>query len=144
MPAVNEVPVEETRRARREGLGIFPAPVFLAEARTIEIECPAGPRPIRIVAPEGEATGAFLHLHGGGWTIGENDLQDPRLSVLARETGLTAMSVGYRLAPESPYPAGTDDCEAAGLWLAQGEGRELSNGGPLAIGGDSAGAHLSA
>ena len=136
--------MEETRRARREGLSVFPAPAFLAEARTIEIEGPAGPLPIRILAPEGEATGAFLHLHGGGWTIGENDLQDPRLSLLARETGLTAMSVGYRLAPENPYPAGPDDCEAAALWLAQGEGRQLSNGGPLAIGGDSAGAHLSA
>src|SRR5258708_36856381 len=106
IPAVNEVPVEETRRARREGRGIFPAPVFLAEARTIEIEGPAGPLPIRILAPEGETTGAFLHLHGGGGTIGEHHLQDPRLRLLARETGLGAIRAAYRFGPGRPFPAG--------------------------------------
>ena len=83
-----------------------------------------------------EPRGAYLHLHGGGWTIGAGDLQDPALWELAQATGLTAVSVDYRLAPEHPYPAGPDDCEDAALWLlAHHEGR-------LTIGGDSAGAHL--
>jgi acetyl esterase/lipase len=142
MPSVHTLPPEETRRARREGRGIFPAPVFLPTARTIEIQGPAGPLPLRVFSPEGETKGAFLHLHGGGWTLGENDMQDPRLMRLAEDTGLTVVSVGYRLAPEDPYPAGPDDCEVAALWLVSEEGRELTNGGPLAIGGDSAGAHL--
>ena len=70
MPSVHTVPPEETRRARREGRGIFPAPVFVPEARTIEVEGPAGPISLRIIAPEAEPTGTFLHLHGGGWTLG--------------------------------------------------------------------------
>jgi acetyl esterase/lipase len=70
-------------------------------------------------------------------------MQDLRLQRLARETGLVVVSVGYRLAPEHPYPAGPDDCEAAALWLVGDEGRrELGLDGPLAIGGDSAGGHL--
>jgi acetyl esterase/lipase len=142
IPSVHTVPPEESRRARREGRGIFPAPVFVDEARTLEITGPAGSLPLRVLAPEGDPKGAFLHLHGGGWTLSENDMQDPRLMRLARETGLTVVSVGYRLAPEHPYPAGPDDCEAAALWLTGSEGRELGGGGPLAIGGDSAGAHL--
>jgi acetyl esterase/lipase len=143
MPSVDTVPPEETRRARREGRGIFPAPVFLPEARTLEIDGPAGSLALRVIAPpEGGPGGAFLHIHGGGWTLGENDMQDPRLLRLARETGLAVVSVGYRLAPEHPYPAGPDDCEAAALWLLSSEGRELAGDGPLAIGGDSAGAHL--
>src|ERR1035437_1346390 len=44
MPSVHTVPPQETRRARREGRGIFPAPVFLPEARTIEIAGPSGNR----------------------------------------------------------------------------------------------------
>jgi acetyl esterase/lipase len=145
VPAVNEVPPEESRRARREGRGIFPAPVFLEEARTVEIDGPAGRLPLRVIDPEGPAAGVFLHLHGGGWTVGENDLQDVRLQRLARETGLTVVSVGYRLAPEHPYPAGPDDCEAAALWLLGPEASAvLGAEGPLAIGGDSAGAHLAA
>jgi acetyl esterase len=144
IPAVNTLPPEETRRARREGKGIFPAPIFLPEARTLEIEGPAGPLNLRIIATADEATGAFLHLHGGGWTLGENDMQDLRLQRLSRETGLTVVSVGYRLAPENPYPAAPDDCETAALWLAREGRRELALSGPLAIGGDSAGGHLAA
>lgn len=145
MPSVHTLPVEETRRARREGRSIYPAPVFLPEAETIEIEGPAGPVSLRVIAADGDPAGAFLHLHGGGWTLGESDMQDLRLRRLADETGLTVVSVGYRLAPEHPYPAGPDDCEAAALWLlGSAGGQALGHGGILGIGGDSAGGHLAA
>jgi acetyl esterase/lipase len=146
VPAVNTVPVQESRRARREGTSIFPAPVFVPEARWIEIDGPAGPLPLRVIAPERQPTGVFLHIHGGGWTLSASDLQDLRLQRLARDTGLTVLSVEYRLAPEHPYPAGPDDCEAAALWVLSEEGRAAVGGGngPLAIGGDSAGGHLTA
>src|SRR5450755_3674437 len=145
IPSVDTVPVQESRRMRREGRGIFPAPVFLPHARALEIDGPRGPVPLRIIAPQGEPKGAFLHIHGGGWTLGGNDLQDTRLDRLARETGLTVVSVDYRLAPENPYPAAPDDCEAAALWLLGDEGKAaLGIGGALAIGGVSAGGHLAA
>jgi acetyl esterase len=143
IPPVNTVPPEESRRARREGRGIFPPPVYVPEARIVEIDGPAGPIALRIIAPQHAAAGTFLHLHGGGWTLGESDAQDLRLQRLARETGLTAVSVNYRLAPENPYPAGPDDCEAAALWLLGEEAEAtIGAGAPLAIGGDSAGGHL--
>jgi len=143
MPPVHTLAPEQVRRDRREGRGIFPAPVFLPDARTLEIDGPAERIRLRIIAPDGKPAGVFLHLHGGGWTVGENDMQDPRLARLARSTGLTVVSVGYRLAPEHPYPAGPDDCEAAAVWLLGEEGRgAIGADGPLAIGGDSAGAHL--
>jgi acetyl esterase len=145
MPPVHTVPPEQTRHARREGRGIFPAPVFLPGARTLEIDGPGGSVSLRIIEPEREPAGAFLHIHGGGWTLGENDLQDVRLDRLARETGLTVVSVGYRLAPESPYPAAPDDCVAAAMWLLGEEGKAtVGDASRLAIGGDSAGAHLAA
>ncbi len=143
IPPVDTVPPEESRRARREGRGIFPAPVFLPEARVTWIDGPGGPLSLRVIEPDEESAGVFLHIHGGGWTLGENDMQDVRLKRLARETGLTVVSVGYRLAPENPYPAGPDDCEAAALWLLAHRD-ELAGSGPLAIGGDSAGGHLTA
>ncbi|MBV8999931.1 MAG: alpha/beta hydrolase [Solirubrobacterales bacterium] len=145
IPPVNTVPPEESRRARREGRSIFPAPVYVPEARTVDIDGPRGRVSLRIIAPHGESTGTFLHLHGGGWTLGDSDAQDLRLQRLARETGLTAVSVNYRLAPEDPYPAGPDDCEAAALWLLGEEGgSEVGAPGPRVIGGDSAGGHLAA
>ena len=145
MPPVNTVPPEESRRARREGRGIFPPPVYVPEARVVEIDGPAGRIPLRIIAPEAESTGTFLHLHGGGWTLGDADAQDLRLQRLARETGLTVVGVEYRLAPENPYPAGPDDCEAAAVWLLSDESpATVGAAGPRAIGGDSAGGHLAA
>ena len=91
-----------------------------------------GPIPLRIIAPERESTlGTFLHLHGGGWTLGDADGQDPRLARLAGDTGLTVVSVGYRLAPEHPYPAGPDDCEAAALWLLATRAQRRSARQPL-------------
>jgi acetyl esterase len=145
IPPVNTVPPEESRRARREGRGIFPAPGYVSEARTIAIDGFRGPIALRIIAPEDTPKGTFLHLHGGGWTLGESDGQDVRLQRLARETGLTVVSVNYRLAPENPYPAGPDDCEAAALWLIGQDGETMLGApGPRAIGGDSAGAQLAA
>jgi acetyl esterase len=145
MPSVHTLPPEESRRARREGSGIYPAPVFLDEARTIEVDGAGQPVTLRIIAPDSEPTGAFLHIHGGGWTLGGSDMQDLRLKRLARETGLTVISVEYRLSPEHPYPAAPDDCEAAALWLLGEEGRDaVGHPSQLAIGGDSAGAHLAA
>ncbi len=145
VPSVDTRRGEQTRRARREGRGIFPAPVFLPDARTLDIDGPGGPIELRILAAAGAPTGAFLHIHGGGWTLGANDMQDVRLNRLAQETGLTVVSVGYRLAPENPYPAAPDDCEAAALWLLSNAGKiALGSATPLAIGGDSAGGQLAA
>jgi acetyl esterase/lipase len=135
MPKVHELPPEVTRRARREGRGALPPPVFLDQARTITIPGRGGAIPLRVLEPP-EPRGAYLHLHGGGWTIGAADMQDPHLWELAETTGLTAISVDYRLAPEHPYPAAPDDCESAALWLLEHQD------GRLTIGGDSAGAHL--
>jgi acetyl esterase/lipase len=131
LPLVQDLPPEVSRRARREGRGVFPPPVFLDNARTET----AGGVPVRIFEPP-DPQGAYLHIHGGGWVLSSADMQDELLWELAQESRLTVVSVDYRLAPEHPFPAGADDCETAALWfLDRYEGR-------LTIGGDSAGAHL--
>jgi acetyl esterase/lipase len=136
-PAIHTLPPEETRRARREGRGVFPPLVFVEQARTLAIPGRSGEITLRILEAE-EPRGAYLHIHGGGWTIGSADGQDVLLSEIAQATGLTAVSVEYRLAPEHPFPAAPDDCEDAALWLLE------NHSGRLAIGGESAGAHLAA
>jgi acetyl esterase len=136
LPPVHTLPAETTRQARRTDGGIFPAPVYLPAARWERIAGRAGEIALRVVEPEGEARGAYLHFHGGGWTLGAADLQDSALKAAADATGLVMVSVDYRLAPEHPYPAAPDDCEDAARWLLERfEGRR-------AIGGESAGAHL--
>jgi acetyl esterase len=144
-PPRHTVPVEELRRARRDGTDAFPPPVYRTDrARELSIRGRSGDVGLRVIAPQREAVGAYLYIHGGGWALGAADLQDAVLVELADATGLCAVSVEYRLAPEHPYPAGADDCEDAALWLLR-EGFEELQVPPVAtIGGDSAGGHLSA
>jgi acetyl esterase/lipase len=140
-PTITELPPQVVRDARREGRSIFGEIRHLSHGESRRIPGLGGEIPLRIFRPE-HPRGAYLHFHGGGWALGAEDQQDEGLDAIARATGLTALSVGYRLAPEQPYPAGPDDCEAAALWLLRNL-REF--GGPLlAIGGESAGAHLAA
>ena len=143
-PPVNEIPPEVTRLARREGRSIWPAPEFLPHARDVTIPSRRGDLRVRVVAPEREAVGVYLHIHGGGWVLGACDEQDVRLTALAEATGLCAVSVEYRLSPEHPYPAAPDDCEDAALWLLEGGFAELGVPEVATIGGESAGGHLTA
>lgn len=134
-PSIHTLPPSFTRQARREGRGVFPPLQFAERARTISIPGRDGDIALRVVEPE-RPRGAYLHLHGGGWTLGSADGQDLLLEEIADSTGLTTISVEYRLAPEHPFPAAPDDCEDAALWLLE------NRSGRLAIGGESAGAHL--
>lgn len=143
IPQAHQVPPAVVRAGRRAGRGTFPAPVYLPALRDLEIPGRAGPLKLRIARPAAAARGIYLHLHGGGWMLGAADLQDPALAALADATGLVVASVDYRLAPEHPFPAGPDDCEDAARWLLAHGARELDAPPVYAIGGESAGAHLS-
>jgi acetyl esterase/lipase len=135
---------ETFRAARRRGEGPFPAPVMSSRARTITIAGPEGNQiPLRVIAPEGTPRGVYLHIHGGGWVLGGADMQDPILERIADNTRQVVVGVEYRLAPEHPYPAGPDDCEAAAAWLVENTKREFGTEA-LTIGGESAGSHLTA
>lgn len=97
---------------------------------------------LRVIAPE-RPRGVYLHMHPGGVTVGGADQHDPMLERIAQKTGLACVSVQYRLAPEHPYPAAWDDCEAAALWLVDNAKAEFGSD-LLTIGGESAGGTLSA
>jgi acetyl esterase len=140
--SVDKVPPDVSRSARREGRSAFPPPVFLPQAREVVAPTRAGETRVRVLAPEGEATGLYIHIHGGGWVLGCCDEQDDRLWALVEATGMCAVSVDYRRAPEDPYPAGPDDCEDAVLWLLERGLRELGVPERITIGGESSGAHL--
>ncbi|MFO1394422.1 MAG: alpha/beta hydrolase [Steroidobacteraceae bacterium] len=140
-PSVLEVPAREVRAARAEGRS-FAGPVIHSDRAVDQIiDGPAGPLPLRVFSTPG-ARGVLLHIHGGGWALGAHDLQDPMLETVAATARVSVVSVGYRLAPEHPYPAANDDCETAALWLARHAQVEFGTG-RLFIGGESAGAHLS-
>ncbi len=93
------------------------------------------------VVPCDSPQGVLMHIHGGGFMLGGPAHQDAMLERIARNVGVTCVSVGYRLAPEHPYPAAWDDCAKAANWLFQ-HAQERFGTDRLLIAGESAGALL--
>jgi acetyl esterase/lipase len=107
-----------------------------------EIPGPSGAMRLRTFVPD-QVDAVFLHIHGGGFVAGSPEMTDLLHEILSKELNLAFVSVDYRLAPEHPYPAGPDDCEAAAVWLLEHAEAEYGSA-RLLIGGESVGAHLSA
>ena len=100
--------------------------------------------PIRISQGEGVPTGLVVYFHGGGHVIGSIGLMDNVARELAHGAGAVVVSVGYRLAPEDPYPAGLDDCERVTRWALANVDRFGVSPRAVAIAGESAGGNLAA
>jgi triacylglycerol lipase len=82
---------------------------------------------------------AYLHIHGGGYVIGNPEINDGSNRTIAAELDCVVVSVDYRLAPETRFPGALEDCYAALTWLhakAEQLGVDRSR---IAIGGESAG-----
>jgi acetyl esterase len=92
-----------------------------------------------------EALGVLVWLHGGGWYVGDVESFDRVTRQLANASGAVCLSVGYRLAPEHPYPAAVHDARAAVTWAAGDGARQLgTDPARVVVGGDSAGGNLAA
>jgi acetyl esterase len=118
----------------RRGPQFVPEPV----ASVADRRSPGGV-PVRIFEPCEPRGGTVVYLHGGGWVVGDVETHDPLSRRVANVTGARVVSVGYRLAPEHPFPAGLDDAEHVLRWIGQESADE-----PVGVAGDSAGASLAA
>lgn len=90
------------------------------------------------LAPGSNAARVLLYFHGGGYCSGSIRSHRAMVGAFGRQAGIRTLAIGYRLAPEHPYPAALDDALAAWHFLrAQGYAAQS-----IAIGGDSAGGNL--
>jgi epsilon-lactone hydrolase len=85
-----------------------------------------------------EPRGTIFHIHGGGFALGSAAGSVGLASSLARKTGMRAVSVDYRLAPEHPYPAGLQDVTAAYRALLE----QAGSAAHVVLSGESAGGNL--
>lgn len=105
------------------------------------IESGGVPVAVRIIRPIGRAKGVVLDFHGGGWVIGNAQMNDNFNIGIVKTCDVTVVSVDYRLAVSTPIEAVMEDCVAATRWLLNND--EFA-GLPVIVVGESAGGHLAA
>lgn len=133
-------PVEA--RAAREAL----APPVLDPCHSTEA-IDADGVPARLYRPGpagGDPTGLLVYAHGGGWVLGDLESHDNVCHSLCSGSGHAVLSVDYRLAPETPFPGGLDDCVTALRWAHRHAAELGVDPERIAVGGDSAGGNIAA
>ena len=144
-PGVEDLPLTEGRQSMAAMIQIAEAdPKELAVIRDLTCPGPAGDIPLRLYdkRESREAGPVILFFHGGGFVIGDLNIYHSLCTDVAHQMDLPLISVDYRLAPEAPFPAAPDDCEAAARWVTSSPealGRGCTGLIPM---GDSAGGNL--
>jgi acetyl esterase len=140
------LPLDEFRAAAEQLVAETPklnAPVKAVENRSVAgLD---GEIPIRVYHPQGGGPFPLLvYFHGGGWVVGNLDTHDDVCRALCHRSGCLVVSVDYRLAPESRYPAAVDDCYTVLEWIVENAATFDSDPKQVAVAGDSAGGNLAA
>lgn len=121
------------------------APLAEREPVLSVVDTVAAGVPIRIYMPtEAETHGVLIYLHGGAFFLGSLETHDHVARSLANATGLAVVAVGYRLAPEHPFPAGLTDCLTVVRWITDRPDELAWDGRILAVAGDSSGGGFAA
>ncbi|GLV55106.1 esterase [Dictyobacter sp. S3.2.2.5] len=128
-------------------------PVNLTQSSTLSVServipGPAGAPDVRVllyrpISAQGPLP-VLLWIHGGGYIMGSANAEDPLVTSMVSVAGCAAVSVDYRLAPETPYPGPVEDCYAALKWLSTHADELGIDSQRIAVGGSSAGGGLAA
>jgi acetyl esterase len=129
---------------------MFDAPTLPVEQRVqvyaVEdkiVSTPEADITVRIYTPgEGDSHPVLMYFHGGAFFSGNLESHDEVIRPICIESGYKVVSVGFRLAPEHPFPAALDDCYNVTKWVAEHKEELQWDGQNLALAGDSSGGNL--
>jgi acetyl esterase len=148
-PAYHQLSPKDARQLFRETRpASTPTPPEIGVVKDLMADGPLGPIPLRLYRPAGVPVatplGVLVFFHGGGWVIGDLETHDVLCRQLTAESGVSVVSVDYRLAPEHKFPAAADDAWAATRWIAAHAAELGIDANRVAVGGDSSGGNLAA
>lgn len=127
MPDPATLPIEQARHNFLANTVTWNQPLPLMPANDAML----GGIHCRLLSPAGARPGLVVFVHGGGWTFGAPASHERFARLLAEQVKVGVLVPDYRLAPEHPAPAGTEDVLSV---LAA-----LRPDGPVVLCGDSAG-----
>ncbi|WP_310767991.1 alpha/beta hydrolase [Mycobacterium sp. Z3061] len=141
-PPVHTMTGAQARAVIRSRLVLPDEPEPVAEILDEVVPGPGGDIPVRIYRPAGDDVPVLIYAHGGGFVFCDLDSHDGLCRSIANLIPAVVVSVGYRLAPEHPWPAAAEDVYAIAGVAANGTFG--GDPGRLVVGGDSAGGNLAA
>ena len=140
-----EMTVPESRATAQAFLGLQGDAEPVADVSNHSVAVKGGSIPVRVYRPAGTGPHpVVVYFHGGGFVFGDIDLVDKVARSLCNAAKATIVSVGYRKAPEHPYPTAPEDCYAALLWTSANAATLGVDAARIAVIGDSAGGNLAA
>lgn len=147
MPSMTTMTPEQAREGMTTGLAdLQPAPRSMRSKRELTIPVVDGEIDCRILTPHDVADPSpmILYFHQGGCVIGDIDSCEPFCTILADVTGCRVLMVGYRKAPEHPFPTAAEDAIAAFEFVMENADGLNVDPERVVVAGDSAGGGLSA
>jgi acetyl esterase len=142
--SISTVSAEERRRAFRleaEAMRGELAPMASVEERRIDLD--GRTLDARLYVPsDAKSSALIVYFHGGSFVMGDLDTHDWVCRRLAFDTEVRLLSIGYRLAPEHPFPAALDDATDVVRYVAEHRSDFAAPGAAIIMMGDSAGANL--
>jgi acetyl esterase/lipase len=149
-PSSMSLPLPQGRRNFVELFNSLSSTPPIGAVHDVAIAGPGGPLPLRIYSPAEDGVARrtrrpiLLAFHGGGWVFGDVETADALCRGLANASGCIVVSVGYRLAPERPFPAALDDADTALRWTRDHGAEVGASPDRIAVGGESSGGNLAA
>jgi acetyl esterase/lipase len=145
LPPIETLPPPQARAAVLHQSKTYAGPeIPVKEVHDIEVDGAEGPIKARHYVPPdtGGPHPLLVYYHGGGFVICDLDTHDAPCRLLCRYGGVHVLSIDYRLAPEHPFPAAVDDCQAALRWAFEHAEELGADPNAIGVGGDSAGGNL--
>ncbi len=144
-PLRGQTPESSRRAMHREAVRFSSRSPALAAVYDRTVGTRSGALRARHYVPErGEGAPLLVYFHGGGFVLGDLDTHDEPCRLLCAHAGVHVVSIDYRLAPEHPFPAGLEDALDAFHYARNNAAALGASASRVGVGGDSAGANLSA
>jgi acetyl esterase len=143
-PPVHTMTGAQARATIRSRFVAPTEPQPVATVRDMTIPGPGGDIPVRVYRPDGDDLPILVYAHGGGFVFCDLDSHDELCRDLANLIPAVVISVGYRLAPEHPWPEAAEDVYTVARWAADEAAIVGGDAAAVIVGGDSAGGNLAA
>lgn len=145
-PRVETMTAPQLRAVLRERAALLQNPEPVGDVVNQTVPGPSGDINVRIYWPTDSSSllPIVVFAHGGGFVFCDLDSHDDLCRAMANGVGAIVVSVDYRLAPESPWPAAIDDVYTVAEWVAGHTGELGADPARVVVAGDSAGGNLAA